>query len=799
MSANELIVVGEKYLLGLNYGQAIVYFDRAIEIEPMAHRSYTGLAEAYVGIGEPFKAIDTLNKGLGILPDSPEITTLFDKTVSGQFKLGEQMLIDLDYNKAVGHFTTLVSILPLNARGYTGCAEAYIGQGNSEKAIEILKKGLEQMPNEKTISEMLDKINNVADVYYKYIEEQLAPEYKIPSLGKAEGTMYTSEDSWLSLTGILAAYISDLDQDGSKDLLLFYTKETGQAYPYSGTSASSYQVYAAAFVLKNSAPIKADEIPLTAYHETNDEYLNSVSLTSNQSNQDNLFISSINANNKKYIMVEYSSAAGYFADGYYCGYWALEFDNGKISTPFSFLQSGPASADFQYIGYEVKDNKIQSKELLYSTAYYGIEEPGIYSSFEEALSAFWNRFGISASFKDRDTSMLNDEIVDQRIFSYSVKGIDSGLNLSGYKYVFEATDYTDLRKKIGTNIISPQTPDEDPQYSKVPEDENSISEGSSLNIQNSDKDKYMGSLSYIDALEKAYYSDSTGQMETSRSLGELYRAWDYELNRIYGLLKEKLPSSEMDYLKIKQREWIAIRDKNAADARMRAEGADDSWINTLGMISMMEDTKKRALELIDIYYNEYIGLYDTLLAEWQSAANRYINNTGTMNEIFDFGFYSNSPSSFKTYHSFYDIDDNGITELLLKKQNGHGEDIIAYIFSIKGGEPVNLFGYNDGGLPYEVPWSRVGSCKILDNGLIDCGDGNYTIYKIADNGYSVKELASTEPYGYPDEANKAKAKWRNYINGEEVGYDFYVQFLEQNGYTINRDNILADISWISDR
>jgi len=192
----------------------------------------------------------------------------------------------------------------------------------------------------------------------------------------------------------------------------------------------------------------------------------------------------------------------------------------------------------------------------------------------------------------------------------------------------------------------------------------------------------------------------------------------------------------------------------------------------------------------------YLELYDEVLTEWKASLQRHINDEYRENESFDFGFYGGYAESPKTYYALYDIDGNGTKELLLKKQSDY-EDIIAYIFVITDGKPINLFGYDDYGVPKEVPWSRVGSCKILANGLIDCRSGNYTIYKIAADGYSVIRLASSSPYDYPDEASKAMAKWKYYVNENEVDSDYYVQFLSEQGYLLDENNALADIEWIA--
>jgi tetratricopeptide (TPR) repeat protein len=79
LSAAELLDLGEKYLLEMNYEQAVVCFTKLIAIEPKNPRGYTGLAEAYVGLGEFDKALEILRQGLGQLPDSVEIAELLEE------------------------------------------------------------------------------------------------------------------------------------------------------------------------------------------------------------------------------------------------------------------------------------------------------------------------------------------------------------------------------------------------------------------------------------------------------------------------------------------------------------------------------------------------------------------------------------------------------------------------------------------------------------------------------------------------------------------------------------------------
>lgn len=96
LSAAERLDLGEKYLLEMNYEQAVVQFRKLIEIEPKNPRAYTGLAEAYIGLGDIEKAVEALKQGLEQLPDSEELKTMLDSILPMQnLELGTALVSDL--------------------------------------------------------------------------------------------------------------------------------------------------------------------------------------------------------------------------------------------------------------------------------------------------------------------------------------------------------------------------------------------------------------------------------------------------------------------------------------------------------------------------------------------------------------------------------------------------------------------------------------------------------------------------------------------------------------------------------
>ncbi len=90
MSTTEIINLGEKYLLELNYEEAVVQFTKLIEVEPKNFRGYTGLAESYAGLGDTDKAVATLKNGLEQLQDNLEIEAMLRKLTNSDVESAQE-------------------------------------------------------------------------------------------------------------------------------------------------------------------------------------------------------------------------------------------------------------------------------------------------------------------------------------------------------------------------------------------------------------------------------------------------------------------------------------------------------------------------------------------------------------------------------------------------------------------------------------------------------------------------------------------------------------------------------------
>lgn len=110
------------------------------------------------------------------------------------------------------------------------------------------------------------------------------------------------------------------------------------------------------------------------------------------------------------------------------------------------------------------------------------------------------------------------------------------------------------------------------------------------------KQDYLATLTDIHLLWEAAYSEAGTSGEMKEMLWDTYDLWDAELNKIYGLLEEKLPPEEMVALRQEQRAWIKERDEQTGNP---------VEIGYLTQIEILNDlAKERTLYLIDLYFDE---------------------------------------------------------------------------------------------------------------------------------------------------------------------------------------------------
>ena len=132
-TATELLDLGEKHLLELNYEQAIVYLLAFIEIEPKNEKAYILLADAYKQSGSADKGQSVLEMGFALLYDN---TLILENLLDS--------MIDNSDAEAVGRLVADVQrIGNLKAGGFENSLQKLINTENTafiERLISVLYK-----------------------------------------------------------------------------------------------------------------------------------------------------------------------------------------------------------------------------------------------------------------------------------------------------------------------------------------------------------------------------------------------------------------------------------------------------------------------------------------------------------------------------------------------------------------------------------------------------------------------------------------------------------------------------------
>ncbi len=141
-----------RYLSEQNYEQAIGEYQRFIEIDPNNAAAYSDLADAYVGVEQSNKAIETLKTGL----DETNNEELSSKLVELLSESAHKQFDENNYEQAILEFERIVEIDRRNTLAYAGIADSYAALGNTDGVIKTLKTALEATSDESIKTKLVD-------------------------------------------------------------------------------------------------------------------------------------------------------------------------------------------------------------------------------------------------------------------------------------------------------------------------------------------------------------------------------------------------------------------------------------------------------------------------------------------------------------------------------------------------------------------------------------------------------------------------------------------------------------------
>lgn len=142
---------GSESVLAWEAEQAKDCFQRALDISPGNDTATVGMAAVYVNTGEPMR-------GVGMLK---EITQKDPDNVMANQMLGDMSVRSGQYDKAVVRYEAVLKKEPDNVDVMLNLAKLYEGQGEKQKAIDLLKRSEALIDDPQTKSSIEKHINSL--------------------------------------------------------------------------------------------------------------------------------------------------------------------------------------------------------------------------------------------------------------------------------------------------------------------------------------------------------------------------------------------------------------------------------------------------------------------------------------------------------------------------------------------------------------------------------------------------------------------------------------------------------------
>ncbi len=146
--------------------EALMEFQKALEIEPHNPEAFRGRAQAFAALGEIDKAEEVYKKAIAIKPDY----------WGGYNDLGVFYFRHGRYEDAIPQFKNVIALTPQNAKGYRNLGSMYFSLKRNAEAIEAYQQALAIEPNYSVYSNLATlyfsegKYGDAARMYEKALE-----------------------------------------------------------------------------------------------------------------------------------------------------------------------------------------------------------------------------------------------------------------------------------------------------------------------------------------------------------------------------------------------------------------------------------------------------------------------------------------------------------------------------------------------------------------------------------------------------------------------------------------------------
>lgn len=161
-STGELLLKGREHSRGGNYAQALVYYNRAAEKNPIEFDALLGIAESLEGLDRKGEAVDAYYRCLQVAPGDPRVHA----------RLGFLLFSMSSYDNAIRSFQESVNFDPSNAGVFAGLGRAYEAKADYVQAVSAFKKALDLDPSSEEYRSALGRVETALSVQNEEAERR---------------------------------------------------------------------------------------------------------------------------------------------------------------------------------------------------------------------------------------------------------------------------------------------------------------------------------------------------------------------------------------------------------------------------------------------------------------------------------------------------------------------------------------------------------------------------------------------------------------------------------------------------
>jgi len=151
-TADSVMKEGQQLYLDKKYDEAIMKFERVLELDSTRWLAYVYLARCYMAKGSWTKAMSNARLAYGAAPAGEDVVPTLTQALWGG---GLDALKSGQYRDAISAFTEYVRLRPSDASGYLELGRAFMQQGSIADAIANFGKSLQLNPNNPDASNLL--------------------------------------------------------------------------------------------------------------------------------------------------------------------------------------------------------------------------------------------------------------------------------------------------------------------------------------------------------------------------------------------------------------------------------------------------------------------------------------------------------------------------------------------------------------------------------------------------------------------------------------------------------------------